>query len=364
MRILVYGLSADKLGGIETFLLNMNQFMDNVVFDYIVEGDSTIHQSRIDQKGGKVYFIAPKRQILRNISDWRKLLKKEKEDTTKVVYFNMFSLAWIVPVIQCRLHGYEVIIHAHNNNLHNCGAVLKTLHKLNRGLLKHMKIHRLTNSGLSAEFFFGNKAAEMVYNAIDTKRFSYNAIIRNQMREELNCMEKNVYGFAGRIAYQKNPLFLIEIFDEIRKLDKDAAFLICGDGDLMEETKVLAENKGLDICFVGAQENVQDYYQAMDAFVLPSRFEGLGIVLIEAQTAGLPCVTSADVVPQDAKVTELLTYVPLAANASQWARTVRDNMQRFATKNRSFFGTAVGNTQFNIQRESVRLADLLVRKSR
>lgn len=318
MRVLVYGMSSDKLGGIETFLINMNKFMsDDMIFDYIIEGSETIHQDAIDEKGGTALFIALKRKMLKNILDWMHLLKENKK-SHKIVYFNMFSLAWSVPVFLAKLYGYCVIVHAHNNNLHDCGTVLRTMHKMNRFLLKYLKIVRFTNSDLSAKFFFGNRPAEMIYNAIDTEKFSYNPEIREKIRTELGVCEKHVYGFAGRIAYQKNPLFLMEIFSEIRKLDEKAAFVVCGDGDLMEATRGRAKELGIDVLFLGNVKDVHHYYQAMDCFVLPSRFEGLGIVLIEAQTAGLPCVTSKDVVPQIAQIVEEFVFIALESSVKLW----------------------------------------------
>ena len=319
MRVLVYGLSSDKLGGIETFLLNMNRFMsDDMIFDYVVEGTSTIHQAAIEEKGGDVYFISPKRNMLQNIRDWKRILKEYRK-TSQVVYFNMFSLAWSVPIYIAQKYGYRVIVHAHNNNLHNCGLVLKSMHAVNRFLLQYTSIVRFTNSDLSSKFFFGKKKAEMIYNAIDTERFAFQPDIREKMRRELEIQDKHVYGFSGRIAYQKNPLFLMEIFAEISKLDDQSTFLVCGDGDLMEQTKQKAEELGIRVQFLGNVLNVQDYYQAMDCFILPSRFEGLGIVLIEAQCAGLPCITSAEVVPQAAKITDLLEFVPLQNGSCGWA---------------------------------------------
>lgn len=353
----MYGLSSDKLGGIETFLLNMNQFMsDEMVFDYVMEGSSTIHQEAVSKKGGKVFFIAPKRNMLRNIADWAKLLKAYRK-TSDVVYFNMFSLAWSVPVYMTKLYGYRVIVHAHNNNLHDCGAVLKALHAANRFLLQHVDIVRFTNSDLSEKFFFGKKPAEMIYNAIDTERFAFHADVRDRIRGVLGVQDKHVYGFSGRIAYQKNPLFLMDIFGEIAKLDQDAAFIVCGDGDLMEQTKQKTEDLGIHVRFLGNVWNVQDYYQAMDCFILPSRFEGLGIVLIEAQCAGLPCITSAEVVPKDVQVTDLVQFIRLADNPEQWAQTAVGCMQARGDKHQ--YQQTICHSGFNIETEALRLELLL-----
>lgn len=95
---------------------------------------------------------------------------------------------------------------------------IKAMHVVGKQILKHMDVKRLTNSKLSSEFMFGDPdVGEMIYNAIDINRFKYNEVERNRIRSELKITDKHVYGFTGRIMYQKNPLFLIDIFDEIQK---------------------------------------------------------------------------------------------------------------------------------------------------
>lgn len=359
MHILVYGLSTDKMGGIESFLLSMNRFMTkNVIFDYIFEGTQSIYEKRIAELGGKSIFIAPKKKMAANIRDWFRLLR-ENRDTASIVYFNMYSLAWLPPVLISKMLGYKVVIHAHNNNLHDCGLPVRVLHKINRKIAEGMDVIRLTNSHLSAGFFFQKKSAEMIYNAIDTEKFVFNEAVRNQLRSDLNVQDKHIYGFAGRLAPSKNPEFLLDIFQEIQKLDSKAFFLVCGDGSLKDRMVRKAQDYGLKICFTGNKENIQDYYQAMDMFILPSKSEGLGLVLIEAQAAGLPAVTSADVVPAEAKVTELLDYLPLEASAGEWAELSVYKCTN-ADKDRTLFAEIVKSSSYDIRREAIHLEKALL----
>lgn len=362
MRILVYGMSADKLGGIETFLLNMNHYMsDACIFDYVIEGDSCIHKDAIENKGGKIYFIPPKRQmLLKNFLSLYTLLKK-KNFTWRVVYFNMFSLSYAFPIFLCKLIGYKVVVHSHNNNLHDSGMLLRGLHSFNKHVLKLCKIKRLTNSRLSSVFMFGNPdAGEMIYNAIDVERFKFNVEIRNKIRQRYGLEGKTVFGFAGRIAYEKNPLFLIDIFNKLLKINEDSVLIIAGDGDLMPEVKVKVKEYGIEdsVLLLGSCRNVEELYQAMDLFILPSRFEGLGIVLIEAQTAGLPCLTSAEVVPPEAKVTDLLSYLPLQNNPEEWAKKAFQKLDSI-THDRLQGYEKVQKGNFNITKESLRLEEIL-----
>ena len=275
MRFLTHGISASKLAGIETYLFTMNKGMPaNYGFDYIIEEKRTKHQHIIDSLGSRALFISPKKRFIRNIIDWNKLLRNEKKnpETARLVYFNMYSLAWIAPIVLCKIHGYKVVIHAHNNNLHDCGVLQHILHTINRFIIEHMNIYRLTNSHLSALFFFGKRHAEMIYNAIDTCRFSFSLDTRNRIRCELGVKEKNLYGFAGRLENSKQPMFLIDVFREISEIDEKASFIVCGVGSLMEQVKSYAKSNNIDVIFTGTVTNLQDYYQAMDLFILPSKY--------------------------------------------------------------------------------------------
>jgi glycosyltransferase involved in cell wall biosynthesis len=359
-HILVYGASRQRLGGIETYLFTMDKFgSDDVIWDYIIEAMPnvpTIHKNQIEELGGEIHFIHPKSRTIRTFMDWVKLLKAQKnyDDT---VYFNLYYLSWFVPVILAKLYGYRIILHAHNNQIQG-GVLKKAVHAFNRMLQKPMNVIRLTNSELSAKLFFGNKNAELIYNAIDTKRFSYNENIRMELREKLKVRDKNLYGFSGRMAPPKNPFFLMDVFAEISKIDTNAAFLVCGSGEMMDEVQTKASALGIHVIFTGTVTNIEDYYQAMDCYILPSVFEGLGIVLIEAQCSGLPCVASAEVIPEIVKVTDLMNFVNLDMGAEKWAKICVESIN--VKKNaRSDYATVVKNTRFNAETEAKVLEDIL-----
>ena len=145
---------------------------------------------------------------------------------------------------------------------------------------------------------------------------------RRQIRTQMGLTDKFVVGVVGRLTYQKNPQFTVEIFAKVKEKRPNAVLMFVGQGELEEEIRRLVQAKGLtdSVLFLGLRTDVPDLMQAMDAFVLPSRFEGLGIVYIEAQAAGLKTFATAEVVPQEACVDEsLFTYLPREATAQQWA---------------------------------------------
>ncbi len=356
-------MSGHLTGGIETFLLSMNRHMSkDCVFDYVFMEENTIHQAAIEANGGKAICITPiRKNPLKNVTDLIKVLRQNRKDHP-VAYFNLFSMVHMVPVLLAKMMGYRIVLHAHNSNLQQKGKVYRWLHNINRRVFGGMKCLRLTNSEESAAFMYGKKRqAALVYNAIEIDRFRFDATVRDAVRTELQVGGRPVFGFSGRLCDPKNPLFLVDVFESIRRRIPEAVLLIAGEGELRCRIEERIAQKGLkdSVKLLGMRSDMERIYQAMDCFILPSRFEGLGIVLIEAQCAGVPCVTSADVVPQLAKVTELVEFVPLDDGAQAWA-DVCIRMLQNAAADRAQYAQVVGNSHFNILTEARRLEERLL----
>ena len=358
MHVLVYGPSCEKMGGIESFLFSMNEFMPaDIEFDYVIEGTESIHQATIERLGGKVEYITPKRRIVKNILDWRRFLKN-MGDNYDVAYFNMYSLSWILPIVFCLKRGFRVVVHAHNNALHTGGPLL-WMHKFCRRILRHKKIVRLTNSELSSSFFFyPEDDVQLIHNAIDIDRFAFNEDARDQTRESLGVAGRTVYAFVGRLDWQKRPEFVVDVFAEIHRIEASSFFLVVGNGSLRQAMEDRAKRRGIDIVFAGECMNPERFYSAADALLLPSRFEGLGIVLIEAQASGIPCATTANKVPDIVAITDLVSFVPYEATAMEWAQTIV-NATHYKPYSRLLYADILRDTEFNIEKESCVLADIL-----
>ena len=362
MRILVYGAAGGLYGGIESFLLEMNRHMsDECVFDYVIVGDKCIHTEAIEAKGGKVYMVTSyKKNLFTFLKDSWQVAKNAKA-SHKTAYFNFFSMCHITAVLICKVMGYRIVLHAHNNNVPNKSKLYHLLHRFNRWLLRGMKVVRLTNSKASSAFMFGLKpnkenSVELIYNAIEIPKFQFDAEIRRKKRAELNVDGKTVFGFAGRLTAQKNPVFLAEIFAEIYKRDKNTVLLVAGEGNLQPPLEKTIEKLELGHCvkLLGNQRDIGQLYQAMDAFVFPSLFEGLGIVLVEAQAAGLRCFASADVIPSIVQISEnILQFISLDASAEHWAQEILKGIA--APFERAPWSTVLQNSKFNIEREATRL---------
>lgn len=160
-------------------------------------------------------------------------------------------------------------------------------------------------------------------------------------------------GHIGRFVKQKNHDFLIDIFNDIHKNNNESILLLIGQGPLLEEIKNKIESLGLSdsVRFLGQRNDVNDFYQVMDAFVFPSIYEGLGMVLIEAQCSGLPCFASTEV-PETAKVTDNLIFVSLSQNANVWTNMILKKTGHFSRKSNE---KEIKDSGYDIKEESIKL---------
>lgn len=363
MRILVFGMSGRLTGGIETFLLNMNANMSgNCIFDYVIMDKPNEHQKEVEANNGKCYCVTPyKENIFKNLIEMQNVIKRNRNNHP-VAYFNLFSMVHILPVIMCKFYGYKIVLHAHNNNLQQKSKIYYYLHLLGKSLLKNMNCLRLTNSDESTKFMFGkNVKAKLIYNAIDVDRFRFNRSYRDEIRKKYNIEDKIVVGFSGRLSPQKNPLFLVEIFKEFHQLCSNSVLMIAGDGDLRKEIEKKVKEYGIEnyTIMLGLRKDIEKYYQAFDLFLLPSLFEGLGIVLVEAQTAGLPVITSAGVVPDIATITSQCIRQDLNDKAIEWASASLRLLSECENTDRNSAYEIVKQSKFNILKEAKRLETVL-----
>lgn len=330
MNILVYGFSGKILGGIETFILNMNEHMSrNCVFDYIIDGSECVYSDRINARGGSVFFVPGiKKHPFGYILQFIRILKNQKAEGIKILYIQLFSMANMLPALLAKMNGYSVILHSHNNGLQNKNKAYKFIHLCGKVLTKKMNFIRFTNSQLSSDFMFGKGVkSELIYNAIDLSKFKFCTELRDKVREQQNSGDKPVVGFVGRFMMQKNPLFMIRVFSELTKLRPDCELWIVGEGDLQQSMQQETNHLGINnsVKWLGRRNDVEEIMQGMDLLLQPSLFEGLGIVLIEAQATGLPVVSSAEVVPNEAKASDNIQLVKLDAPTTVWA-SVCDKM--------------------------------------
>nr|WP_321302571.1 glycosyltransferase family 1 protein [uncultured Trichococcus sp.] len=312
-------------GGAESFIMNVYRNIDRskVQFDFLIRSnDDNVLLGEVESLGGNVY-ITPKfpRHIFKNYKEVANFFKDHPE--YHIVHLHANALMYLKPIDVAKKNGVRCrIIHSHNTQTAD-NFLYNYIHKWNKKYISKKATDFFACSNLAGTWMFENEY-KLINNAIDVGKFAFDICSRNRIRKEFDIENKFVIGNVGRFTYQKNHDFLIDIFNAIHKINKNAILMLVGVGELIEDIKLKINLLGLQnsVIFAGVRKDIPDVLCAMDVFVFPSHFEGLGITLIEAQASGLHSLTSADVVPSEAKVTELLEYIPLDTSCEEWAKAV------------------------------------------
>lgn len=316
-----------KAGGVEMVVYNYYRNLDHsrYQFDFIIDSDSewTFPQELLNM-GARYYVIPPYQKLPQHIIA---LIKLFRENRYQIVHSNMNSLA-VFSLFAAWIAGVPVRI-CHSHSTAAPGETKKNILKyLLRPFAKVFPTHLCACSKLAGEWLYGKRAMEqgkvtVFNNAIDTEKFAFDPVVRAEVRREFGLDEETfVIGHVGRFCYQKNQEFLIDVFAEVHRQDPKAVLMLVGIGETMEMIREKVSHLGLSnsVIFTGARNDVHRLYQAMDVFVFPSRYEGLGMVAVEAQCSGIPVIAS-EAIPVEAKVCEDVTFLPLDS-VSRWADTV------------------------------------------
>lgn len=310
-----------EAGGTQALLMNIYRKIDRskVQFDFLVEyPDRQFYDDEIEKMGGRIYYSTVRKDF--NIPKFTKYLKQilAENPEYRIVHVHTYSIGYFC-LKAAKQAGVPVrIAHSHNNEtVHDAKYVAK---------LALQKLYTIYATDLFAcseeagKYLFKDKPFQVLQNAIDSEKFIADENIRRGIREELGLTDKFVVGHVGRLHPQKNHDFLIDVFEKIKKKKPGAELILVGTGPLEEKIRQKVEEKHLMDCthFLGNRKDMNRIYQAMDVFVFPSLFEGLGIVAIEAQAAGIPMVCSEGL-PPETDISPLYKRLPLGDGADKWA---------------------------------------------
>lgn len=345
-------------GGVEAVVLNYFKFInkDKVQFDFICDSDSTdIPYDEIESLGGRVILIPPYQKVFKYQKELKKVLKS---GNYQIVHSHINALS-IFPLRAAKKAGVPIRI-AHSHSTSNKKEWKKNLLK---NLLKPFsKVYAnkyMCCSELAGRWLFGDKEYDkgMVYllnNAIDLNKYKYDEKIRKSKRKELGIKDNTfVVGHIGRFVEQKNHRFLIDIFNEIKKKNSDSILLLAGQGPLMDEMKEKVHSLGLDdsVKFLGQRKDANELYQAFDLFLLPSLYEGLPVVGVEAQASGNLCYLSDDMT-KETKVLDSTVFMSLSNSAEEWADAILAAASKYEKHDTK---EEVSKYGFNIEQEAGKL---------
>lgn len=334
IRIL-HVLGNTQLGGAESRIMDLYRHLDRsrVQFDFLVHTDKEGYfDKEIKELGGRI-FRAPRFRMY-NYFSYRRAMKDffKGNHEFQAVQGHMTSTGAIYLPIAKRAGVPITIAHARSAGVDK-GIKGKLTRWMRRNLSKRAD-YLFSCSKLAGISVFGKKAVSegrtvFIPNAIDCPKFAYDAEKREKMREALGIGDQYVIGHVGRFHYAKNHEYLLEVFSALCSAEKtderDYVLLLLGEGNGMKQARELTEQLGITekVRFLGNHSNVYDYYQAMDYFVYPSRYEGLPGTIVEAQTAGLKCIMS-DSICEEVAVTELVHTMSIQKEAAGWADYIRE----------------------------------------
>lgn len=325
IRVLQFTVANSK-GGSTQLILQWWKYIDRnrFHFDFVTMSKTLDFADKLEAEGSKVFYIScyAEDNEKKFTNEMRKILLEGDYDVVHL--HTKFWKSFIVERLAKETGVRKIIVHAHNTGIDTSDekkreGELEQHNTLLKKLTADIATDYWTCSKMAANFLFGNQIPEnrvtLIKNAIELSRYGYNPKVRQEYRNKFGITDEFVIGNVGRLVYQKNQEFLIDVFYELFYKDnfnKEFKLLLVGSGDREDEYKEIVKNRGLEdkVIFVGQRTDVPGLLQAMDIFCLPSRFEGLGIVLIEAQASGLPCITS-DIVPKDAIINDNVVQVSL-----------------------------------------------------
>ena len=349
-----------KGGGVEAVVMNFYRNIDRnkIQFTFVCDEDSTdIPYEEIEKLGGKIIIVPPYSKPFKYHSALKKALK---EDDYKIIHSHISTMS-VFSLFAAKCAGVPVRI-AHSHSTTNKKEKKKNLMKqVLRPFSKVFATDYMCCSELAGRWLFGNKEYDkgnvyLLNNAIDLDKFKYNESLRKKKRKELGIKDDTlVIGHIGRFVAQKNHDFLIDIFNEIHKKNNNSILLLAGQCPLMEDIKNKVKELNLEdsIKFLGQRNDANELYQAFDVFLLPSLYEGLPVVGVEAQAAGLLCYLSDDMT-KETKVLDITKFMSLNNTPKEWADNILDDVKKYKRIDTSKEMTA---KNFNIKEEEKKLEE-------
>lgn len=318
--------------GVQSFIMNMYRNIDKskVEFDFLVHyKENQFYDEEIEKNGGKIYKLSVREDynFIKYLKELDSFFKTHKYD---IVHGHMDTLGYFYLKYAKKYNVPIRIAHAHTD------SVQKGIKKIPRQIMiklygKHANYH-LACSQESGNYMF-NDTFLVFRNGIDTQKYVYDETIRKKVRKSLNIEDKFVIGNVGRLHIVKNQEFILKIIKDLKNEIPNVYFILIGDGELEELIKNKIKEYGIEknVLLLKNRKDVNELYQAMDIFLLPSLFEGIPLVGIEAQAAGLPCIFS-DKVNKKIAITDNC-YFLLLDDIDEWKRKIKDLKNNYIRKN-------------------------------
>lgn len=337
-KILIGYLIDGKIGGIDKYLLNILDVLlqeENVKVDFLTKKVDLELKEYLQKKGVGLYETASLKHPYLQYKQTRKIMRENQYD---MAYFNISEAFNCIGILAAHKEKINrIMVHSHSSN---CAEPQKM-----KRLIKIM-CHNICKKWIvckkATDYFACSKTAanwmytpeiissskfSLIYNAVNKEIYHFNAEIREKVRNEIGITERIVIGHVGGFTKPKNTAFLIDIIDELQKIEERVCLLLVGDGPEMDLVKHRVKELHMEknVIFLGIRHDIEKLLQAMDIFVLPSYFEGLPFVAIEAQMAGLKVILS-DTISDEVVLTKKCVFEDIKESAKTWADVIYKNL--------------------------------------
>lgn len=332
-KVLVFGMTENP-GGVESFLMNNYRNINShkIHFDFLCNTINKIaFEDEILKNNSRIFNIYPRRKDpFRFRKELNDFFRKHANEYN-CVWINLNTLVNIDYLKVAKKYGIKrIIVHSHNSRNMDTGFkgyITQKLHNLHKRQLQKYATDYWACSSFAAKWFYTNdllKKVKIIKNAIDVNNFSFNEKKRQSLRQKLHLENNLVIGNVGRLHFQKNQMFILDVLSYLVKLNPKVKLVLVGQGPDKEklENRVNELNLQKYIIFAGVQDDIQEWLSTFDLFIFPSLFEGLGIAGLEAEANGLSIYASDKVIPQELKINSNFKFLDLGKGPQFWAQQI------------------------------------------
>lgn len=339
-------------GGIENFIMNVYRNIDREIFQFDFAfryNKAGVFDDEAKKLGAHIYYFLSEKKTLKN---YRLSLTKiiNEHGPYMVMHSHCYFFSGYILDIAKKNNIPIRIAHSHDTKKGKKETLFRKYYEFYmRNKIHNNATNMLSCSNAAGQYVFGKKAIfQILYNGIDLNRFTYNIKSRDKIRNYLGVTNKDIILLnVGRFVDQKNHKYQIEIIKELSKQPISFKYVFIGDGPYLPQIKNSIKKSKLEssIIFLQNVYNTEDYYNAADIFLLPSKYEGMGIVAIEAQASGLPSLISSRV-PKEINITDLVENIDISAPVSTWVESILKWIHKDI--NRSVYSNELKNSPFDI----------------
>lgn len=368
IRILVFGMTENP-GGVESFIISYYRHLNGngMRFDFLCNDSGTIaYQEELTANGSRIFRVTARSRNPRVYRREMNAFFQEHARDYDVIWVNVCSLANIDYLKLALKSGIpRRIIHSHNS-MNMDGRLRGLLHALNRRRIDQYATDFWACSNDAAQWFYREGLMDkvvLVQNAIEVDQFAFSPARRSEIRGFLGCDDGCcLIGNVGRLHFQKNQMFALEVFKQFLNRVPNSRLVLVGQGEDAEKLRQRAKELDIEshVSFAGVQRNISDWLSAMDVFLFPSKFEGLGIAALEAQANGLPVLASGGVIPAEVGLSAYYQTCDLDAPPEDWAEKL-EALYGLKRQSSSDMKRLFREKGFDIAEESEKLRELLLK---